>query len=99
VAASSGAGSAPGSGSVWETSKTNVVLKETPDSISQLRCERRNRGVLLWHRSSNEVIVAVLDKKRGGTFEVPVEAGQRALDVFLYPFAHRRSSSKPDLDP
>ena len=65
---------------------------------SRLRCERRNRGVLLWHRSSSEVIVAVLDKKRGGTFEVPVAAGQRALDVFLYRFAHRRSSSKPDLD-
>jgi hypothetical protein len=50
---------------------------------------------LLWSRRSNEVVVAVLDTKLGDTFEIPVGAGQRALEVFHHPFAYEPTSRQP----
>ena len=43
---------------------------------------------LLWDPRSGQVSVAVNDTKNGGAFELPVYDGQRALDVFLHPYAY-----------
>jgi hypothetical protein len=53
---------------------------------------------LLWERSSNRLLVAVLDRKQGRYFEIPVRQGQRALDVFRHPFAYHRPpcAARPD---
>lgn len=57
---------------------------------------RRTDGIdvwLLWNEATGGVAVSVFDAKRGEAFEIPVCAGERALDVFHHPFAyaaHRR---------
>jgi hypothetical protein len=43
---------------------------------------------LLWSPSTDRVTVAVEDAKTGEAFEVPVGAGERALDVFHHPYAY-----------
>jgi hypothetical protein len=43
---------------------------------------------LLWHSVDSRVSVAVQDTKTGETFEVPVGAGDRPLDVFHHPYAY-----------
>lgn len=48
---------------------------------------------LLWNQSADRAVVAVFDARSGEAFEVPVDDGDRALDVFHHPFAyaaHRR---------
>jgi hypothetical protein len=50
---------------------------------------------LLWDRSCDSVFVAVLDERCGWYFEVPVQEGQSALEVFRDPFAYRSKSSAP----
>jgi hypothetical protein len=42
---------------------------------------------LLWDRLVDKVFVAVVDTQTGDSFEVDVEAGERALEVFHHPFA------------
>ena len=52
---------------------------------------RVNDGIdvrLLWRRSDNRALVAVSDARRGEAFTIEVGASQRALDVFLHPFAY-----------
>lgn len=57
---------------------------------------RRVDGIdvwLLWNEATGGVVVSVFDVKHGEAFEVPVGAGESALDVFHHPFAyaaHRR---------
>jgi hypothetical protein len=43
---------------------------------------------LLWCQSDGRVTVAVTDTKTGEAFELPVRAGERALDVFHHPYAY-----------
>jgi hypothetical protein len=43
---------------------------------------------LLWHPCDGHVSVAVNDTKTGDVFELPVRAGDRALDVFRHPYAY-----------
>jgi hypothetical protein len=49
-------------------------------------------AALIWDRARDALLVTVLDKKLGQFFEVHVQAGQRALDVFHHPFAYHHSS-------
>jgi hypothetical protein len=43
---------------------------------------------LLWHPEDDHVSVAVNDTKTGEIFELPVHAGESALDVFHHPYAY-----------
>ena len=43
--------------------------------------------VLLWHQTTDELTVTVLDERNGMHFELAVEPHQ-ALDVFNHPYAH-----------
>ena len=42
---------------------------------------------LLWSRMTNKLMVAVADSRSGESFEVHAPA-DKALDVFLHPFAY-----------
>lgn len=42
---------------------------------------------LLWDRLVDRLFVAVFDAKTGDAFELAVEAGESALEVFHHPFA------------
>ena len=62
---------------------------------------------LLWHPEGDFVTVTVVDAKGGERFELVLEDGDRALDVFHHPYAHaaRRGldvglhTAEPDLAP
>jgi hypothetical protein len=63
---------------------------------------RRNDGIdvtMVWDSASDQVTVAVEDRKQDARFEIVVGPGERALDVFHHPFAYqavreqRRSST------
>jgi hypothetical protein len=43
---------------------------------------------LLWHPESDRLSVAVKDTKTGEAFELPIDRGESALDVFHHPFAY-----------
>ena len=43
---------------------------------------------LLWHPEDDHVSVAVNDTKTGETFDLRVDDGQPALDVFHHPYAY-----------
>jgi hypothetical protein len=43
---------------------------------------------LLWHPTTERVSVTVLDTHTGLSFELVLEAGDRALDVFEHPYAY-----------
>jgi hypothetical protein len=43
---------------------------------------------LLWSEPTDSLTVAVLDRRSGTHFELVVETGTEALDVFRHPFAH-----------
>jgi hypothetical protein len=43
---------------------------------------------LLWHPDDGHVSVVVEDTKIGEMFELPVDDGDRALDVFHHPYAY-----------
>jgi hypothetical protein len=43
---------------------------------------------LLWDPRDNRVAVAVEDTKTGRAFEIAIDPGQRALDVFHHPYAY-----------
>lgn len=70
------------------------------DTLRELD-HRLNDGIevrLLWDESTNEVFVSVRDGKTAEAFEVPVHAGESALDVFHHPYAyaaHRRIERRP----
>ena len=51
---------------------------------------------LLWHPRKNQAAVTVEDTKTGGAFEIAVEPGQRALDVFHHPYAY--AAETPAID-
>jgi hypothetical protein len=43
---------------------------------------------LLWHPAGDFVTVTVVDSRGGDQFELVLEDGDRALDVFHHPYAH-----------
>jgi hypothetical protein len=43
---------------------------------------------LLWSKATDSLAVTVLDERSGKGFELVVESGRQALDVFRHPFAH-----------
>jgi hypothetical protein len=52
---------------------------------------RESNGVtvrLFWSRSTNLVTVSVTDWANGNYFELILDEGERALDVFYHPYAH-----------
>jgi hypothetical protein len=52
---------------------------------------RRSDGIdvsLLWSRPAKSLSVVVLDQGSGASFELVVENGTEALDVFRHPFAY-----------
>jgi hypothetical protein len=52
---------------------------------------RESNGItvrLFWSRSTNLVTVAVADAGNDDYFELVLDEGERALDVFHHPFAH-----------
>ena len=60
------------------------------DSLQELD-QRSHDGIdvrLLWRERDNQVLVAVADGKTGERFEIAVQAGERALDVFHHPYAY-----------
>ena len=65
---------------------------EPIDDISRTElASRAMNGItvrLLWSRSANLVTVAVYDAANDDYFELVLEEGERALDVFHHPFAH-----------
>jgi hypothetical protein len=46
---------------------------------------------LLWHPRDGHVSVAVDDIKTGESFVLPVQDGERPLDVFRHPYAYAAS--------
>jgi hypothetical protein len=53
--------------------------------------ERKNAGIqvtLLWAKDTNAVAVLVRDDGTDDQFELSVEPGTNALDVFEHPYAH-----------
>ena len=53
---------------------------------------RRNDGIdvtMVWDSASDQVTVAVEDRKQDARFEIVVGPGERALDVFHHPYAYR----------
>ena len=61
---------------------------------------RRNDGIdvtMVWDSASDQVTVAVEDRKQDARFEIVVGPGERALDVFHHPFAYAavRSRKQP----
>jgi hypothetical protein len=60
------------------------------DSLHELD-QRSHDGILvrlLWRERDNQVLVAVADDKTGDRFEIAVQPGERALDVFHHPYAY-----------
>lgn len=52
---------------------------------------REQSGVtvkLLWIRGTDVVLVSVADRRNGEGFELVLEPGERALDVFHHPYAY-----------
>ena len=52
---------------------------------------RESNGVkvqLFWSRSTNLVMVSVIDSGNGVYFELILDERERALDVFYHPYAH-----------
>jgi hypothetical protein len=63
---------------------------ETPEGVRELD-SRTSDGIhvrLLWHTDDECVSIAVEDTKSGETFELPVDAGERPLDLFHHPYAY-----------
>jgi hypothetical protein len=43
---------------------------------------------LLWRESDDQALVSVADEKTGERFTIEVREGERALDVFMHPYAY-----------
>jgi hypothetical protein len=64
-----------------------------PATMRELQ-SRINDGIhvrLLWCERDRRVWVAVTDTKTNEAFSVPVQDGERALDVFHHPYAYAAS--------
>jgi hypothetical protein len=80
---------------------------EATDHISRTElASRETNGItvrLLWSRATNLVTVAVDDAANDDYFELVLDGGERALDVFHHPFAHAAArgiefrTSRPEL--
>ena len=68
------------------------ALLESTDAVSARELDSRIAGGihvrLLWHPGAGHVSVAVHDTKTGEAFELPVGAGDSALDVYHHPYAY-----------
>jgi len=65
-------------------------MTRTDDERTEL-AQRATDGIevrLLWSRSSNTLAVAVHDARARASFELVVDDGAEALDVFDHPYAH-----------
>src|SRR6266545_3095288 len=63
------------------------------DTIEEL-AERTIDGLdvlLLWERLSGRLTVLVVDRRLGDSFELAIESGDDALDVFNHPYAYAAS--------
>jgi hypothetical protein len=74
-----------------------------PPSTRELD-SRSSDGVevkLLWREDDNQVFVVVSDRRSDEAFCLTVQEGERALDVFLHPYAYadRRASVRPSAAP
>ena len=68
--------------------------RATRSAITRELDSRSSDGIhvrLLWHPEDGHASVAVNDTKTGETFEVPIDNGDRALDVFHHPYAYAAS--------
>jgi hypothetical protein len=80
---------------------------ERIDNISRTElASRETNGItvrLLWSRSTNLVTVAVDDATNDDYFELVLDEGEPALEVFHHPFAHAAArgvefrTDRPDL--
>ncbi|HET9287034.1 MAG TPA: hypothetical protein VFO26_05705 [Gaiella sp.] len=62
----------------------------TPSDARELAF-RATDGVevtLLWHQHNDYVSVTVFDSKTGERFELVLDDGESAMDVFHHPYAH-----------
>jgi hypothetical protein len=60
-------------------------------ALTRELAHRASNGIevaLLWHPTTERVSVTVIDVYTGRYFELDVEDGDRALDVFEHPFAY-----------
>ena len=67
------------------------MFKGTDDISRTELASREANGItvrLLWSRSTNLVTVTVDDAANDDYFELTLDEGERALDVFHHPFAH-----------
>jgi hypothetical protein len=79
----------------------DLLHSETPGSTRELD-SRISDGIhvrLLWHPADGHVSVAVHDSRTGEAFELPVEDGGRALEVYRHPYAYAARRSQADLEP
>jgi hypothetical protein len=95
----------PGTGTVGRHLRPEVagleheVLRE-PDMMDKEAAElayRRGAGIgvtLLWHRTSGELTVSVIDEASGDSFELPVAADE-ALAAFHHPYAYAAVKGVP----
>jgi hypothetical protein len=74
------------------TGGRELGMFEATEDISRTElASRETNGItvrLLWSRSTNLVTVAVDDAANDDYFELILDGGDRALDVFHHPFAH-----------
>jgi hypothetical protein len=69
--------------------ETQMDDNVTPLPLRELD-QRESDGItvtLLWHESSNELMVSVSDSKTGSYFELEARP-ENALDIFHHPYAH-----------
>jgi hypothetical protein len=67
------------------------MLDATDEAWRTELASRESNGIivkLFWSRSTSEVTVAVADAASADYFELVVDDGESALDVFYHPFAH-----------
>jgi hypothetical protein len=67
----------------------------TPDETRELD-SRSSNGIdirLLWRPSDDRALVEMYDGRTGETVRVEVRDGERALEVFLHPFAYAARAS------
>lgn len=70
-----------------------MFMATTPQSGIRELDQRTSDDIevrLLWNSRTNEVFVAVEERRSGESFEVTVQ-GAHALDAFRHPYAYRAS--------
>ena len=63
-------------------------LTETHPRELAFRKQDGLQVTLLWWEADNSLAVSVVDQPGADAFLVPVDGGQKPLDVFRHPFAH-----------